>query len=132
MRPDGYGLLRAGPHEFGFFVEFDRGTVHPAALRAKFAAYHRYMSRPQAALEYDGFPTLLVVASGPASEQRVVEAVRAISALEGGSLSVLVTTMGWLESDSGWFGKRVWLEPRRQMRRGWPIASPEGRDKQRR
>jgi Replication-relaxation len=42
MRPDGYGLLRLGRREYGFFVEFDRGTVYPRALTSKFAAYLRY------------------------------------------------------------------------------------------
>src|SRR5438105_11674712 len=27
--------------EYGFFLEFDRGSVRPAPLRAKFAAYQR-------------------------------------------------------------------------------------------
>jgi hypothetical protein len=43
LRPDGYGILRMGLHEFGFFLELDRGTVRSGRLRAKFGAYHRYL-----------------------------------------------------------------------------------------
>jgi len=38
IRPDGYGLIRLGQREYGFFMEFDRGTVRAAPLRATFAA----------------------------------------------------------------------------------------------
>ena len=56
LRPDGYGVLRLGQRDYGFFLEFDRGNVRPAPLRAKFAAYHRYLasaSRCAASAQYD-------------------------------------------------------------------------------
>jgi len=65
LRPDGYGLIRLDRREFGFFLEFDRGTVRPAALRAKFAAYVRYGASSRAAREYAGLPCLVVVAGQP-------------------------------------------------------------------
>jgi len=52
VRPDGYGLLRLVRREYGFFLEFDRGTVRPAPLRARFAAYHRYLASARAARDY--------------------------------------------------------------------------------
>jgi hypothetical protein len=119
-RPDGYGLLRLGRREHGFFLEFDRGTVHPAALRAKFAAYQRYESGIWAPRDYETFPAILVVTAGPGSEQRVVDAVRAAHAWQASRLAVLVTTVGWIESDSrGPFGS-IWLDPERGIRRSWP------------
>jgi hypothetical protein len=54
LRPDGYGVLRLARREYAFFLEFDRGTVRPAPLRAKFAAYHRYLASARAARDYDG------------------------------------------------------------------------------
>jgi len=95
-RPDGYGLLQLGRREHGFFLEFDRGTVHAAALRAKFAAYHRHQSGGGASRDYDGLPTILVVTTGPGSEQRIVDALRATAAGRGSRLAVLVTL--WLGS----------------------------------
>src|SRR6266852_4440196 len=41
LRPDGYGVLRLGRRDYGFFLEFDRGTVQPAPLRAKLAQSQR-------------------------------------------------------------------------------------------
>ena len=119
-RPDGYGLLQLGRREHGFFLEFDRGTVHSAALRAKFAAYHRYESGIWASRDYESFPAILVVTTGPGSEQRIVDAARAAGAGRGNRLVVLVTTVGWIENNSrGPFGS-IWLDPERGIRRSWP------------
>jgi hypothetical protein len=75
LRPDGYGVIRLGKREYGFFLEFDRGTVRSAALRAKFANYLRYRASARAAREYDGFPCLLVVTENPAAERRCMAAL---------------------------------------------------------
>jgi Replication-relaxation len=75
VRPDGYGLVRLGRRDYGFFLEFDRGTMRPAALRAKFTAYHRYRASGRAVRDYDGFPTILVTTQGPGAEERVADAV---------------------------------------------------------
>jgi Replication-relaxation len=70
MRPDGYGVIHVGRHQYGFFLEFDRGTVRPAPLRAKFAAYNRYLSSDRASREFDSAPSVLVVTVGPGAEDR--------------------------------------------------------------
>jgi hypothetical protein len=72
LRPNGYGLVRLGRREHGFFMEFDRGTVWPSALRTKFAAYVRSRASARAAREYDGFPCLLVVSEHPGGERRAM------------------------------------------------------------
>src|SRR6266700_2727348 len=77
LRPDGYGVLRLGQRYYGFFLEFDRGTVRSAPLRAKFGAYHRYLASARAASDFDGPPSILVVTAGPGAEDRVVDAVLA-------------------------------------------------------
>src|SRR5207245_1008281 len=93
MRPGGYGLVRLGRREYGFFLEFDRGTVRPAPLRAKFAAYHRYLASARAARDFDGPPSILVVTAGPGAEDRVVGAVLAAEIGEPRRLPLLVTTV---------------------------------------
>src|SRR5437870_11826010 len=68
LRPDGHGVLRLGRRDYGFFLEFDRGTVRPAPLRAKFAAYHRYLANARAGKDFDRPPSILVLTAGPAAE----------------------------------------------------------------
>src|SRR5207302_7420076 len=92
-RPDGYGVLRLGRREYGFFLEFDRGNVRPAPLRAKFAAYHRYLASARAAREFDGAPSVIVVTAGPAAEDRVADAVMAAEFGHPQRLPLLLTTM---------------------------------------
>jgi hypothetical protein len=120
MRPDGYGLLRIGRREYGFFLEFDRGTVRPAPLRAKFAAYHRYRISAAAARQYDGFPTILVVTAGPGSEERIARAVRAADVGQGAPLPALVTTVDRIESYSHGMPASIWRTPQSSARSQWP------------
>jgi hypothetical protein len=123
MRPDGYGLLQLGRREHGFLLEFDRGTIRPRALRAKFAAYQRYMSSPHARTEFEGFPAVLVVTNGPSAEKRIIDAVSAVLPSRGLRLTLLVTTVEWLkDTSSGPFG-RIWLGTDRGPRRNWPEAA---------
>jgi len=120
FRPDGYGLLRLGRQQHGFFLEFDRGSMRPGRLRAKFAAYHRYRAGDHAARSYAGFPTLLVVTTGPGAEQRLARALRAADAGQGSPLSALLTTTGLLETTPGGPLGPVWrtaADPTR--RRPW-------------
>jgi hypothetical protein len=125
MRPDGYGLLRLGHREYGFFLEFDRGTVHPAALRAKFAAYHRYRASARAARDYDGFPTILVITTGPGGEQRIVDVVVAVSTACAAPLQVFVTTTEWIAAEADGILGRIWLRPGRTGRLRFP-SEPDG------
>src|SRR6266852_9208196 len=96
LRPDGYGVFRLGRHECGFFLEFDRGTVRSAHLRAKFVAYHRYLASARAARDFDGPPSILVVTAGPGAEDRVVDAVLAAEVGQPRRLPLLLTTVDLL------------------------------------
>jgi hypothetical protein len=121
MRPDGYGLLRLGRREYGFFLEFDRGTVRPGALRAKFAAYHRYRASARAKREYDGFPTILVVTRGPGAEDRLADAVLTADGGQAAPLNVLLTTVELLARVDGGPLATIWRVPGRPGRRyTWP------------
>jgi len=117
LRPDGYGLLRLGRREYGFFLEFDRGTERPAALRAKFAAYHRYRASARAARDYDGFPLILVVTNEPGAEERLALAIQAADAGQATPVPALLTTTGLLASAPGGPLGRVWRTAANPARR---------------
>jgi len=123
VRPDGYGLLRLGRREYGFFLEFDRGTVRPAPLRAKFAAYHRYLASACAARDYDGRPCILVVTTGPGAEDRVSDAVLAADFGQQRRLPLLVTTSSLLATARVGRCDAVWRVPGvRGDRQHWPFG----------
>jgi hypothetical protein len=118
----GMGCLVSAGREYGFFLEFDRGTVRPAALRAKFAAYHRYRLSGRGARNYDGFPTILVVTAGPGAQQRMAAAVLSSDGGQTNRLAVLLTTVTLLARvEGGPFGP-VWRTPSGAgHRHGWPF-----------
>jgi Replication-relaxation len=119
LRPDGYGLLRLGAGHYGFFLEFDRGSMHAGRLRGKFAAYHRYAASTEAARSYAGFPTVLVVCTSPGGEQRIARAVAASDVGCGRRLAVLLTTTGWLDGAPAGPRGAVWRTAWESTRRTW-------------
>jgi hypothetical protein len=98
LRPDGYGLVRLGQQQHGFFLEFDRGSMRAARLRAKFLAYHRYRASAHATRAYDGVPIVLVVTTGPGPEQRVAQALRSADVGQATALPALVTTLRFFDA----------------------------------
>ncbi|HET8630722.1 MAG TPA: replication-relaxation family protein [Thermomicrobiales bacterium] len=119
VRPDGYGLLRRGGRLFGFFLEYDRGTMRHRDYARKFAAYHRYRERGLYARDYEGFPALLVVTI-PAAEGRIAGAVRDAAIGRGPPLPVLLTTGARLEREPlGMLGP-VWRTATDDGLRHWP------------
>jgi hypothetical protein len=122
LRPDGYGVLRLGQRDYGFFLEFDRGTVRPAPLRAKFAAYYRYLASARAAKDFDGPPSILVVTAGPSAEDRVGDAVLAAQVGQLQRLVLHVTTVGLLIAAEGGPFDPIWRVPGTRGRRHcWPL-----------
>ncbi len=122
LRPDGYGVMRLGQRDYGFFLEFDRGTVRPAPLRAKFAAYHRYLASARAARDFDGPPSILVVTAGPAAEDRVADAVLAAEVVQSRRLPLIVTTVDLLAAAQGGPFDTIWRVPGSQGgRHHWPL-----------
>jgi len=122
LRPDGYGVMRLGQRDYGFFLEFDRGTVRPAPLRAKFAAYHRYLASARAARDFDGPPSILVVTAGPAAEDRVADAVLAAEVVQSRRLPLIVTTVDLLAAAQGGPFDAIWRVPGSQGgRHHWPL-----------
>ncbi|MBV9583093.1 MAG: replication-relaxation family protein, partial [Chloroflexi bacterium] len=120
LRPDGYGLLRVGRQQHGFFLEFDRGTMRPGQLRAKFVAYQRYLVGRNVGHAFAGFPTILVVTISPGAEHRLAAALCAADRAQATSLGALLTTTGWLESTPGGPLGAVWRTSADTRRRVWP------------
>jgi hypothetical protein len=126
LRPDAYGVLHVLGYDCGFFLEFDRGTMRPAELRAKFLVYHRFRASRRSAQLYSSFPTILVVTTGgPGAEHRLADAVRAVDASFAAPLPVLLTTTAWIDAHPQGMLGAIWRTPQQASRRAWPrLAGP--------
>src|SRR5207253_2869173 len=73
-------------------------------LRAKFAAYYRYLASARAAREFDGPPSVVVVTAGPGAEDRLTDAVMAAEVGQPRRLPLLLTTVSRVSSirESTW------------------------------
>jgi len=98
VRPDAYGLYRCRGLEYGFFFEYDRGTMSVRDLIKKFKRYQAYKESQHYA-QLDGrFPVVLVVTTSPTSEHRVLSAIRVASRACDGKIHVLVSTIERIEA----------------------------------
>ena len=73
-------MIRLARREYGFFVEFDRGTVRPTALRAKFAAYVRYRAGGAPPVSSTAFRTCWWSANNPVGNDDVLQPLSAVAA----------------------------------------------------
>lgn len=125
VRPDGYGLYRHMGRLYGFFLEYDRGTMSARDYRAKFAGYYAYWSSQRFGQDYDGFPAILVVTTDTAAEERIARAARAAAVGRGAALPLLLTCQWRLEDPRNACGPlgRIWREPDADSgnRRDWPL-----------
>jgi hypothetical protein len=127
VRPDGYGVYRHDGRLYGFFLEYDRGTMSARDYREKFAAYHAYWASRRFERDYDGFPTILVVAVNDAAEQRIAEVVSAAAIGRAPGLPVLLTAEWRISRDPtnarGLLGP-IWREPEGGSvdRQCWPLG----------
>ena len=126
LRPDGYGLYRHAGQLYGFFLEYDRGTMSARDYLAKFAAYYEYRASGRFERDYQGFPTVLVVTSDSSAEERIARAVRAAAVGRGPALPLLLTCEWRLADPRNPYGLLgpVWREPDAAIhdRRFWPLA----------
>jgi hypothetical protein len=124
--PSGYGSYRHAGRPYGFFLEYDRGTTSARDYLRKFAAYYAYWSSGRYALDYDGFPTILVVTSDNAAEDRIARAAVAAAVGRGPTLPLLLTCR-WRIDDahngSGLLGP-IWRGLGSTERRCWPAPAP--------
>lgn len=128
LRPDGYGIYRRHGVSHGFFLELDRGTMNARDYLKKLTAYYEYGMSRRFERDYQGYPTVLVVAANNATEERIVCVVRAVTIGCSGRLPLLLTChwridepgnpdglLGpiWREADAAFDDRRCW--PRSDM-----------------
>ncbi|MDP9381855.1 MAG: replication-relaxation family protein [Chloroflexota bacterium] len=118
VRPDGYGIYRRGEERYGFYMEWDRGTMGEAGYIRKFRAYLELRESGRYERDLEGFPTILVVTENRSCELRIDKAVRATCAGVG-QLPVLLATRGRVEADPEGFLGEIWREPGIEMPRYW-------------
>ncbi|MDP9383215.1 MAG: replication-relaxation family protein [Chloroflexota bacterium] len=118
VRPDGYGIYRRGEERYGFYLEWDRGTMGEAGYMRKFRAYLDLRESGRYERDLIGFPTILVVTENRSCELRIDKAVRATCAGVD-QLPVLLTTRGRVEADRDGLLGEVWREPGEEMLRYW-------------
>ena len=127
VRPDGYGIYRHNGHHYGFFLEYDLATATGRDYRAKFAAYHRYRESRRVEEDFAGFPTILVVTTGPDAETRIARAIQVAGRGRLAPLPVLITTtdritnhaesvLGAIWRETGTLARRRWLQDDETMR----------------
>jgi len=78
IRPDGAGECRVEGRRFRFWLEWDRGTMGPRDLRAKFAAYARYVRSHE--WRADGNTPLRALLVVTTSEEQVASIEQALGA----------------------------------------------------
>lgn len=100
LRPDGYGVYRRGSRYDGFFLEYDRGTMNARDYFKKFAAYYRYGVTRRFERDYNSYPTILVVTTDNAAEERIARVALAAAVGQSGQLPLLLTC-GWRIDDMG-------------------------------
>jgi hypothetical protein len=128
VRPDGYGVYRHRGEVHGFFLEYDRGTMSGRDYREKFAAYFDYRASGRYEQDYDGFPTILVVTTNRAAEERIAQVVRTAILGWSAPLPVLLTCDWRINHDPanphGLLGP-VWREPDAEFhrRRRWALGA---------
>lgn len=125
-RPDGYGMIRRHGETYGFFLEFDRGTMSARGYGAKWSGYYHYRESRAFERDYDGFPTILVVTTDNAAEERIARSARAASVGRWAPLPILLTCTWRIDHDpsnpDGLLGP-VWREPSAGFHeRAWWLA----------
>jgi hypothetical protein len=118
-------MIRRRGETYGFFLEFDRGTMSARGYGQKWSGYYHYLESRAFELDYDGFPTILVVTTDNAAEERIARSARAASVGRWPPLPILLTCEWRFNGDpsnsDGLLGP-IWREPSASFddRRRWP------------
>jgi DNA-binding Lrp family transcriptional regulator len=141
LRPDGYGVYQHGTRYDGFFLEYDRGTMNARDYFKKFGAYYRYGVTRRFERDFNSYPTILVVTSDNAAEERIARVARAAAVGQPGKLPLLLTCQWrlddaanlrglfgrvWRTQDSGFDDRRLWLSPAGSASHSPRIAAMQG------
>lgn len=128
VRPDGYGIYRLHGERYGFFLEYDRGTMSARDYGEKFATYYDYWASGRFERDYEGFPTILVVTDVPGAEERIARAARAAAVGRPASLPLLLACRWRLDDERNPHGLLgpIWREPDGAFhaRRPWLLDGP--------
>lgn len=113
LRPDGYGMYRRAGQLHGFFLEYDRGTMNRRDYFRKFAAYYYYAATRRFEQDYQGYPTILVIATDNASERRIAGVAARAARGRHARLPLFLTSLWRIESAANPHGLlgRIWREP---------------------
>ena len=77
IRPDGAGEWRVDGQRFRFWLEWDRGTMGPRDLSAKFTAYARYLQSGEWRVDgNEPLPALLIVTQSDEQMARLEQALK--------------------------------------------------------
>jgi hypothetical protein len=125
LRPDGYGVYQFERQRYGFFLEFDRGTMSRRDYEQKLEAYYAYRRDDRAVGRYaNGFPQVLFVTTSAAAEERFAETARRVGSAHVQPLTIWLTTEARIHAASNHVGLigRIWRQPedRLDVRRRWP------------
>jgi len=117
FRPDGYGCYRRGSWQFGFFLEYDRGTERSSHYASKLASYYRYRDTGSYKRDYRTVPILLVVSTSELAEELFAYQSHLAQERYGGRpLGVFLTTVDRIQADpEGPLGP-VWRGPGTALR----------------
>jgi len=123
LRPDGYGVYRCGTGYEGFFLEYDRGSMNARDYFEKFGAYYRYGVTGRFEKDYNTYPTILVVTSDNAAEERISRVARAAAVGQQGKLPLLLTCQWRIDSAANPYDLlgTIWASPHSEFdqRRYW-------------
>jgi hypothetical protein len=84
--------------------------------------YHRYLANARAVRDFDGPPSIVVMTTRPAAEDRVADAVLAAEVGQPRRLPLRLTTVDLLVAAEGGPFDPIWRVPGTQGRRHrWPL-----------
>jgi len=118
-RPDAYGIFRHRGLDYGFFLEYDRGTERARQYERKLAGYYDFAQSGRFERRFDSMPTLLFVTTSRVAERRIDTAACAVVRAKGWRLPTLLTYQALVDSDQKGLLGDVWREPGTRTRREW-------------
>jgi hypothetical protein len=124
VRPDGFGVYRAGGVDYPFHLEWDRGTLRRQHHLRKLAAYRAYVEACAFMPDRGQVPSLLYVFSRTDLEARTLQLAREV--FEGlPEMSILMTSRWRLKHDGP--AGEIWSSPFRPGRLAWVCGPAAGR-----
>jgi len=121
VRPDAFLVYRRAGQRHGAFVEYDRGTERKREYRRKFRAYWEFHDTRAYRRDYDGFPTVLMVAVDKQAEDRIVKVLIGMG-FGRSNLPLLISNEQRIKDDPAGLLGYVWRgsEPTFSARCDWP------------